>query len=274
MDFYGFKIETKSLPAIEKIVNEMKVLIYKKAQKLFAELLSQEIQTLVDELATNVYGDATLNQSIYKESVAILNKKISIAMAKGYDTEYNFNAALNVFSYEKDTYLQLATPNKALYDAAKEANGLKDLSIFSEIDSEQNKELRKLWDAIVKGYQDHSCFVIKLFPLGPFESVNFEKMNFKKPQQRAEILAHRRIVNQYLSIYAGGGDIPPHKLMEYMEQAIAKASSPETKSILEKYTADLLAILPVITEELIMRDPKEEAPKTFTEADGESTENA
>ena len=67
-------------------------------------------------------------------------------------------------------------------------------------------------------------------------------------------------MNQYLSLYAGGGTIQPEKLMEYYEQAFMKLDSPEGGELREQYKSDLLRFLPVIEEKIVMTKMTDEAP--------------
>ena len=260
MNFYGFKLNTGNFAAAEKKVEQIKHLIHDKAQKIYRELLSHEIQVLTDECVVGLHDNDKIN-CIYDSATELLQKKIAVAIAKGFDTEYNFSVALNMFSYNKELYIQIATYNFCFYKVLLDIKDMKDLSIHSVVEEKEKAQRVKLWENIIDKYKDHSCFNVKVFPLNdPFIKPDFKDLNFDTPIQRAEVLARHRVMNQYLSLYAGGGTIQPEKLMEYYEQAFMKLDSPEGGELRERYKNELLHFLPVIEEKIVMTKMTDEAP--------------
>ena len=249
MMFYGFRTNTNNIAQIERLVDKMKQNIEKRANKIYCELLSLEITHIVDEIATNVYPRP--ERPIITEATELLNKKINVAMSKCYDTEYNFNASVNIFSYDKQTYIELAAFNENFYDAIKSIQGLTDMSVDELIDSGVNDDRRAIWQKIIKKYSSSSCMMIKLFPLKEFVQPKFSDMYFEPKEVRAETLARHKMTNQFLNQYAGGGTIPPHKLMEYLDQALLKGAESNSKAIYEDNKERLMQILPAITEEMV-----------------------
>ncbi|ADU24116.1 hypothetical protein [Ruminococcus albus] len=260
MNFYGFKLNTRDFDSAEKIVEQVKRLVYDKAQKIYRELLSHEIQVLTDECVVGLHDNDKIN-CIYDAATELLQKKIAVAIAKGLDTEYNFNVVLNMFSYNKEIYIQIATYNFIYYKVLLDIKDMRDLSIHSVVEQEERDKRVKLWENIIDKYKDHSCFTVKVFPTNDsFIKPDFKDLIFDSPMQRAEVLARHRVMNQYLSLYAGGGTIQPEKLMEYYEQAFMKLDSPEGGELREQYKSDLLRFLPVIEEKIVMTKMTDEAP--------------
>jgi hypothetical protein len=254
MAFYGFKIESRNLNIVETTINEMKKEVNKKAQKIYCELLSKEIQIIIDEIATNVYERP--DSSIFKVATDLLNKKIAVAIAKNYNTEYNFNIVLNIFNYDNATYLELATYNSCFFDATKNVKNLIDFSVDDLVDDNTQKQRGSVWQKIFEKYKDHSCLMIKLFPIKAFEVPKYEDLHFDSKIQRADTIARHRLTNQYLIMYAGGGEIQNYKLMEYIDQALMKMTDYNSKTILNSYKENLLTVLPEITESLIFDCPE------------------
>lgn len=262
MNFYGFKIDTKNFDRIDQAIADMKVAIREKAQKQYTQLLSEEIETYTDEVIMGMHDNEKI-ESIYESAMALLNKKIAVAIAKGFDTQYNFSVAINIFSYNKEVYIQAATYNRGLFEAMKTIKSVRieDLTVDEATEQQIREKRYSLWENIVKQYQDHSCMIVKMFPLNnPFDKPEFDKMKFNTPIHRAEIHARHRLINQYLSMYAGGGDIPPQKLMDYLDQAYLKAAGPEAKEPIENYKSNLLQFLPVINKEIVMTKLNSESP--------------
>lgn len=260
MNFYGFKLNTRNLDGAEKVIDQIKCLIHDHAQKTYRELLAHEIQILTDECVLGLHDNDKIN-CIYDAATELLQKKIAVAITKGLDTEYNFSVAANVFTYNKDIYIQLATYNYFFYQTVLDIKDIADLSIHNAVEQQEKAKRVKLWEEIVDKYKDHSCFIVKIFPLDePFIKPDFKDLKFDTPIQRADVLARHRVMNQYLSFYAGGGNIQPEKLMEYYEQAFMKLDTPEGGELREQYKNDLLRFLPVIEEKIVMTKMTDEAP--------------
>lgn len=262
IDFYGFSLNTTNISAVDDIISKMKTAVYEKAQKLYKELLEREITILVDEIVLGMHDDIKI-KSVYEAAIELLNKKIAVTIAKGYDTEYNFSMAFNIFTYKKNVYIQVATYNKPLFQAVLDTPGVvvSDLSVDDMTESKTREYRLDLWNNIIDKYKDHSCMIVKVFPLNSaFAKPNIKDMKFAAPIERAEQIARYKISNHYLKLYAGGGDIPPYKLMEYMDQAFLKLTTSEAKVLIDNAKTDLLRILPVIEEKLVMTDFTETAP--------------
>lgn len=262
MNFYGMKLNTKNFDRIDAAISEIKVLVHNRAQIEFKYLLQREIQTIVDEIVLGLHENEKIT-SVYDAAIGLLNTKIAVAIAKGFNTEYNLSVALNVFSYNKEVYIQAATYSNCLFEAMLNIKGVRteNLSVIEGLDPDVRMARVELWENIIRQYKDHSCMIVKIFPLNnPFGRPDYESLKFDTPAARLSVLARHKATNHYLSMYAGGGDIPPAKLMEYMDQALSKLASPEAKELIEGYERDLLQILPVITKDIVMTNLEENAP--------------
>lgn len=263
MQIYGVKVDSTNITQIEAVLKEMKLLVHLRAQKLYADLLSKEIEILVDEIVRGMHENDNIS-SVFDAAVSLLNTKIAIAIAKGIDTEYNFSVAANILTYQKQTYIQIATCNHDLYEHMIDVKAVSvtDVSIDDGVDQETREKRYDMWEKIIAEYKDHSCMIVKMFPLSnnAFERPEFEQLHFNTPIQRAEVLARHQITNQLLHMYAGNGDVPPHKLMEYMDQAQLKLFDPQVVELTDQYKSDLLKFLPVITKDIVMTQMDKEGP--------------
>lgn len=253
MDFYGFRYDETEFSKVEEVVAQAKKGIKTEAQRLYNNLLAREIENLTDDIILGAHENDRI-VCIYDASIEILNRKIAVAIANGYDTEFNFGAALNIFSYNNRTYVQLATHMFQFYEILKSIPNLIDLSILSTNDEKSNAERTEIWQSIIKKYGENACIKITAFPTAnvPFEKPDFNELHFETPISRATTRARYRLTNHYLTQYAGGGEIPPHKLMEYLDSALLKVSEHNSKDILEQFKIELLNYLPVIHEKYVM----------------------
>lgn len=253
MDFYGFRYDETEFSKVEEVVAQAKKGIKTEAQRLYNNLLAREIENLTDDIILGAHENDRI-VCIYDAAIEILNRKIAVAIANGYDTEFNFGAALNIFSYNNRTYVQLATHMFQFYEILKSIPNLIDLSILSTNDEKSNAERTEIWQSIIKKYGENACIKITAFPTAnvPFEKPEFNELHFETPISRATTRARYRLTNHYLTQYAGGGEIPPHKLMEYLDSALLKVSEHNSKDILEQFKIELLNYLPVIHEKYVM----------------------
>lgn len=253
MDFYGFRYDETDFSKVEEVVAQAKKGIKTEAQRLYNNLLAREIENLTDDIILGAHENDRI-VCIYDAAIEILNRKIAVAIANGYDTEFNFGAALNIFSYNNRTYVQLATHMFQFYEILKSIPNLIDLSILSTNDEKSNAERTEIWQSIIKKYGENACIKITAFPTAnvPFEKPEFNELHFETPISRATTRARYRLTNHYLTQYAGGGEIPPHKLMEYLDSALLKVSEHNSKDILEQFKIELLNYLPVIHEKYVM----------------------
>lgn len=261
MNFYGFRYDETEFAKVEEVVAQAKKEIKTEAQRLYNNLLAREIENLTDDIILGAHENDRI-VCIYDAAIEILNRKIAIAIANGFDTEFNFGAALNIFSYNNRTYIQLATHMYQFYEILKNIPNLIDLSILSTNDEKANKERTEIWQSIISKYGENACIKITAFPTVnvPFEKPEFNELHFETPISRATTRARYRLTNHYLTQYAGGGEIPPHKLMEYLDSALLKISEHNSKEILEQYKIELLNFLPVIHEKFVMAKMTDQIP--------------
>ena len=97
MNFYGFRYDETEFAKVEEVVAQAKKEIKTEAQRLYNNLLAREIENLTDDIILGAHENDRI-VCIYDAAIEILNRKIAIAIANGFDTEFNFGAALNIFS--------------------------------------------------------------------------------------------------------------------------------------------------------------------------------
>lgn len=247
----GYKVPRLSLAKVETIINTAKSEIMKIATQHYFSLLSNEIEVLVDNIVLGTECEPT-DKSIFECAADRLNHRIAVASAKKVNTEYNMSASANLFTYENDTYIELVSGSE-LYDGVfNSIDGVEDYCAFvqdSFIPAEDPKIT--VWKKIIEKYKKESVFVIRLYPVYSMPEPTFEQFSFHTVKERAEKLARHHITNVMLSSYSGGEQIPPHKLMEYMDYALLRASDDAIAMILEEKKKQLLSTLPEITPDII-----------------------
>lgn len=246
----GFKVKKCSLKKAESILNEAKRKASQLAQKRYNELLSREIEVYIDDLVLN--GASKPEDSIFMKGKEILDRKIAVAITRKDNNEYNLACSVNLLSYENDTYIELCSVNEMYDDIFNNIEGVENYCV-----EEQDPaigavdEKFEVWRKIIEKYRMDSVLNMRVFPVSNNKLPTFEDLHFNTVEMRAETRARHHVTNVLLAGYASGEQIPPHKLMEYMDYALLRSTDAVFSRALKDEKEKIMRILPEITEELI-----------------------
>ena len=256
----GYKLIGKDVVRLDEALNEIKELIHDCAEKQYYCLLSQEIETMVDEI---VLGRTKEPQnSIFDEAVDKLNRRIGVSMAKSLDTEYNLSAGANVFTHNGGIYIELCTKNLSYVEALAKAKTVKEYHV-EQVNEQlgmhpEDASRYKTWKAIMDEYSDTSILNIRLYPCKKLNKPEFSQLSFCSKEERAEKFARYRVSDILLGNYACGENIPPEKLMEYMDCVLSRLTEAPVIAQIDVEKQHLMTLLPEITEDMIFRSKTSE----------------
>lgn len=247
----GYKIPKLSLKKTEEVIAKAKSEIMKIAERHYRNLLSTELENLIDGIILGTEPEP-VDISLFDFAVNRLNQRIATASARKVNTEYNMTASANLFSYKNDTYIELVALTE-LYDRVfDEIPGVENYGVrLQETFIPEDDPKADVWKNIIEKYKTESTFVIRLYPVYQMTQPSFEQLSFHSVKERAEKLARHYLTNVLLSAYSGGEQIPPHKLMEYMDCALLRASDEALVSVLEEKEKQLMTTLLEITSDII-----------------------
>ena len=243
MVIYGFRIKSLDINEIMNSLNKVRQKIIKITNNEYHRLLSEEIMFLVDRVALNeIKRDP--NVSIYDGAIQNVNERINRNETINSSTPYNLRVYVHILSDEEYTYIKLNCQNPIF---VKAFDGLEDYSL-NEIECEDNHNAKTIvWNKLHKKYKDIEPMVVSLTQE---PNIDKSKLKFEDVKLRAEIIARHSITNQLLSMISGGREIPPLRLMEYIDEALQIFSKNEAiqKDYRDKVTK-LMRILPDLLEE-------------------------
>lgn len=267
---FGYKAGSDDAPIVnikdlEMILLSMKKAVMDEAQIRYNALLIRQIERIVDEIALGRFTRDP-NTSILDIAKNETLRRIQYADRNMHPTEYNLSAGIQVLSLSDKkgrpvTYLKVNSPgSEEIY--AKRFRKIKELipyNIYEEDFDEKNEKVR-IWEDMGQKYSEDMPLCYNLFSYQELEYYGDSleeairgKAKFRDPKERAEELAMEETANYALAMYSTGGEIQPHKLFEYVFEAELRMQRPEfTEFKLEKKN-QLMAFLPVITDELIRK---------------------
>lgn len=267
---YGFcdKARGKYLPTvrIRDRLSEMRKNVQTAGEDEYKRLLVKTVTSLVD--------DITLGRckrpgkiSLLEAARQMLDERINSAMRRNTPTEYNMQVLVKVLiSEDQSVYYNILAQNRVLQNAAF-SDGLKPCHVKNNESPDT-----EVWEKLQNAEKEYPSMTVQLFPCGNVK-VDGDKLVFPKVMERAQIIARHRMQNVLLSAYASDpNNIPPEKLMEYMDEALTAFSSDRVKSEYNTYVSQLLGILQNITMSYIQADPSAASEKQ-SDSNGDAVEN-
>lgn len=246
----GYKAKTTDIQAIESIMTRLQEEVALKGKRLYATLLAQEIETWVDDIALHVIPCP--EKPIYDMAVQALDEKISVATGRGLPIPYNFGVQVAIFTYKGETYFKLNVNNDVLAQTIKVVPELTDFSLQEEeLGGEENRRRGMIWSEIMEIYSNGNNPLVKsLYPCGPItpEWVTIAS-KFHSREQRAQYRIRHQLTSSMLNWIGMGKEIPPHRLMPYMDEALELLGTPTVKAEMQKMLPQLLQSIITITEE-------------------------
>lgn len=250
----GYRLETQDAAMIESTMTDLQNTITKQGTAHYQKLLSEEIQTLIDNISLNILPrpmDVSLLDAAKKE----LDAKIAYATGRLLPTRYNLYASAQIMLLDSHTYIKIQSSTPLYKSALSKVKGLTSYS-YDPRSSTGQEERGEIWNKLMEKYAGQNVPVcsVQLFPRGPID-VDPTKLKFDSPLQRARIIARHNLTNQLLGMYGSGKEIPPYKLMRYMDLALEDLTQQNAKREMQSMVAHLQTILINITTPLVTETP-------------------
>ena len=262
----GYKAKSTDLQSLEEAIQSLQTLILTQGRKLYTELLAGEIETLVDDVALNVVPRPDI--PLYNAAWSVLDQKISNATGRGFPLPYNFGIQLSVYTLKGVVYIKMNTNNERLVKAIKRTPaGLQDFSLHDDrSDNPEEQKRETVWNEIMELYRNENRKPL-VYQILACEHADPEWKNisgkFHSREQRAETRIRHQLTNQILNALGMGQQIPPHKLMPYMDESLSYYGLDGIQADVRRMMPQTLQSIINITEELVKRNPREDAQQTF-----------
>lgn len=264
----GYKCSSTNFAEVEEAIQKLKNFICIQGVKLYTTLLANEIETLVDEIALNVVPRPQI--SIYMAAKQALDQKVSNATGRGLLIPYNFGIQLAVYSYKDAVYIKMNTNNERLIDTLKKPpTGLANFSLHDDrLDNAEEKSHEAIWNEIMNIYHGDKIPLIYQFVACAGANPAWKKLSekFRSRNERAAVRIRYQQTNQLLNMIGMNQQIPPHKLMPYLDEAFAYLGDKAIQADAERMMPQALQTIVNITEEMVMRDPSAQVPTNISES--------
>lgn len=258
----GYKCAGSDFSTIEESINKLQELIQIQGAKLYTVMLASEIETLVDDIALNIVPRPQI--SIYAAARKNLDQRISDATGRGLLLPYNFGIQLAVFTYKNEVYIRMNTNNERLVNSLKRAPiGLTDYCVHDDRpDDPEEKNREATWHEIMTIYSGGRSPVIRQFMACDGASPTWKKISekFQSRAERAEKRIRHQQTNRLLNMISMNQQIPPHKLMPYLDEALTYLSDQTVRADARQMMPQAMQTIVNITEEMVMRDPNATVP--------------
>lgn len=247
-----------SVADLELLIWEMRGIVHKYAGAAYKNLVSRQIERIVDDIAIGEYKQPD-DHSIFDIAVQEVKRKISYAENRMNETEYNFYIGVQVMTGKIDgnpvAYFKVIAPNDIYSRHLKKIPDLIPYDI-NEDDLDAGKEKAELWGCLSDKYSVDIPLSANLI-LHDEVTIDIKEMKFRTPQERAKDIAKEKILNHLLSAYGCGEQIQPNRLMEYIGQSIGRLNYGPMKMTWDVETKTLTNLLPEITEEIVFKNNPE-----------------
>ena len=252
----GYRINTTNMGEIYEKLAKVKDKLRTIANREYHRLLGKEIAFLVDQISTNAL-QRDENVRIIDAAIDNLNKRIGIAETRNVESEYNMSVFAHVLTDGEYTYLKVICLNDKLLASFK---GLEDYSL-TEIECQDKRNAKTIkWNELHKKFVEMEPCAIVLSQ----NIIKYDKELIKYPEkmERAETMARHTVLNRILAQISGGEQIPPMRIMEYMEEAVTIYSN--SKTLQDEYNEKVTSLLQLMIQidkhpEIVFMLPREEA---------------
>lgn len=259
MVVYGYRINGTNMDEVWNVIAAVQKKMSKIASKIYHEQLGKEIAFLCDNVTLGV-----LNQeediSIYDSAVQILNQRIEASGRVNSSTLYNYNVFAHIIPYEEHAYIKVICANQKLLKAFQ---SLEEYNL-SESECKDPKNKKKIiWDKICSICEKKEPFSINLSTtnLIPVK----EHIKYPSVEERAETIARYTVQNHYLNEVAANSEIPPVRLMPFLDDMFELVGQ-HKEEIIQKKT-ELLNILIALEEhsEIVFETKRELVTKQMAD---------
>lgn len=268
----GLMMKATSFKDIEMMVMQMRNIVEGIANNQFRVLVQKETERLFDAIVlheTEIPDDI----SIYAAASQNVVRKTIIAEQRGDNIEYNLSIGIQLFAgmtkeNEPCTYIRVFAPNDIYTDQI--VKRMKDVYPFhvdvmdeNQSDPKNENQKSKIWNKIMEDYKTDIPINVGLYSRQNLKLLP-EELKFRSPMHRAADIAQERVMNYLLSMYSGGEQIQPNKLMEYMVKVISRLTNASVIKLQEQWQNELCHILPAITTQMITSTGQERIPAKDT----------
>lgn len=251
MVIFGYRIQKVSdLNTIEDELNKVRRSLHKIRVKEYHRLWGQETAFLCDCISLNIL---TRNgENIPMTAKQNLDTRIRNAEYLGMQSPYHLSVYVNVMIYEGDTYLKVLCQNPLLLKAFR---GLEEFHLSETECQDPHNQKKIVWEKLHSLYESNPPLTMNL----ALEiQADPKQMKYPDKKLRAQTLARQNLTSQYLNMIGGGGQIPPHLLMPYLDEALSYLVSENAKNELQKKTLHLENILIDLEEDDSFLYPQEQ----------------
>ena len=254
----AFRMESGSVSFtdIEFVLDQMRTIVEKQSNVLFRGLVERQAERITDEIALGRYTDKPDNVSILDVARDVTLDRMKVADDNRQPIEFNLGISVQVMMGETDRkenrilFVIYAPGSAETYcKGFKKINGIVPYDLSDLTDGKPDPHA-EFWEKMTARYGTDMPLGCSLFDYGALK-LEPEKMKFRSPEQRASQLALEEVSNIALSMYSGGREIVPHKLMEYMTLSLERITHPDFRKLMERKRVELTAILPKITAGLV-----------------------
>ncbi|MBQ8133800.1 MAG: hypothetical protein IJ192_05290 [Clostridia bacterium] len=252
-----FKLSHNTVFEVNKDVSKLGDIAKEAGDKAYIKLFCEDTTNLIDNIALNIIPRP--ETALFNVVMQELDKKINLAVAAHFPTQYNIGLTANVVSCKKGTYIILSGVGNFWEQAFQST----DLDELNEHDSNKILDSNNLTVAYSK----------QLYPHGNID-IKDADMIFPSVQQRASIKARHHIQHDLLKRVASGSEIQNYQLMNYMDQVIDLLSLETVKKDITETQRQLAMILPVITPEMVKLNAAEYAAMEAQKKQNQEQSNA
>ncbi len=217
MIIQGYRIKTTDFSEIETTISKIRQKLDKTVNNEYKKLVAEEVAFLVDQVALGVLNRDN-NLTIYDAALRNVNTRITQAEFRNIASKYNLKCFGHILSDGEYIYIKVICPNKKLLSAFK---GIEDYSL-NEIECEDKRNAKTLkWTELHKVYSKNEPVAID-FTLNLIKDIEHGDLKslYPKKMERAESEARHSILSKILGQISSGEQIPPFRLMSYMDEAI------------------------------------------------------
>ena len=261
----GYVAENTDLLCVEAGLQKLQEMIMIQGKKLYTELLANEIESLCDEISFNLVQRP--NIPVYDAARQALDQKISNATGRGFALPYNFGIQLTIYTHNNSVYVRMNTSNEKLISMIKKSPAeFSDFSLHDDRhDNPEQKKRETIWNEIMETYsKGHNPMFRNVFAC---ENANPEwkkiAEKFHSRAERAEMRIRHQLINHMLNMLGMGQQIPPHKLLPYLEEAFMYFDNKAIQADARRMMPQAMQSIINITEELVMQNPNAPAPNTL-----------
>lgn len=243
MVIQGYRIKNTDIREIMVEINRVREKIKAITDREYHKLLSEEITFLADKVALNIIPKDT-SMSIFDGAVQNIDERIRKSAVLNDHSKYNLNVFVNILPYEEYTYIKLNCQNESFIKAFKD---LEEYSLTETECLDKNNQKNIVWQALHKMYKDREPMAVNLTCT---TDIDREKLKFESVKMRAEIEARHSIINNILATISGGREIPPIRLMSYMDEALEIfTKNSEVKKEFNEKVMKLSELLPELNKD-------------------------